>query len=260
MVILYYNTFGCFLCFHTVIGQVVSCMASLFSVSWSMVAYHRALRLSLDDKRNMTFGGMALQFFWHSFIIAARVLILALFAARFSFWVAVVVGAHWVVMLIWILYQDTRFCLNRCQEFWFNIVIACVYVFTYLNLIEGHTRLRYILYYCIVYFENFVMVITWYMFEHTEATALMPAAITVVLGGFLIGILFQVIYYTCFHPNNTHPVNPAKRIHWCLSCTELLNKPKVNFSTTHIDQLGSPHSKVSYHPYYPTGNFPISQT
>lgn len=194
--------------------------------------------MSLDDKANMSILGMALQFFWHMFIIAARVLALALFASLFTFWVAVLGVAHGIMMLMWILWQSTDFCHGKkCQEFFFNVTIAAVYVFAYLNLQDGHTRLRYVFYYCIIYLENCIMIMVWYMFSHTETTWYTPLSIVVVLVGFLIGVVLQVLYYLCAHPNNFPPVQPYyphKRIRMCLNCNELLNKPKVNFSAVEL--------------------------
>ncbi|CAG2184275.1 unnamed protein product, partial [Oppiella nova] len=67
----------------TVVAQIVAVLASLVSLSWSLVSYHRALRLSLPDKANMTWPGITVQFIWRFFSIASRVLALALFASEF---------------------------------------------------------------------------------------------------------------------------------------------------------------------------------
>ena len=224
--------------FSSVIGQTLGCLTSLCSLAWSLVSYQRALRMSLDEKANLSYTALVLMFFWHVFIIASRVLALALFAAQFTFWVAVLAGAHFFIMLLWILWQRTQFCGgHRCQEFFFNVTIAAMYIFTYLNLQEGHTRLSYIFYYATVYFENCIMILTWYMFSHTELTWSVPCAIVLVVVGFLIGVTFQLIYYLCAHPNNfapVQPLHPHKRIRLCLSCNEMLNKPRVNFSAVEL--------------------------
>jgi hypothetical protein len=39
---------------NLVVAQVVAVVASLVSLSWSLVSYHRALRISLPDKVNMS--------------------------------------------------------------------------------------------------------------------------------------------------------------------------------------------------------------
>ena len=130
-----------------VVGQTASCVTSLFSVAYTLTAYQRALRISLNSKAKMTFCGMALHFFGQLFIIASRVLALAMFATVHRYWVFVVAGCHWMVMFVWILVQRTHFCHTKCQEFFFNLVMAIIYTFCYINLIEGHTRLRYIFYY-----------------------------------------------------------------------------------------------------------------
>ena len=151
-----------------VIGQTVACVTALISLSWALVAYHKALRYSLPNKANMTSTGIAMQFCWHLFTISARVAAMALFASTFVHWVFILAGIHWMIMLVWILRQRTQFCESRFQEFFFDIVMALVYIFCYVNVIHGQTRLRYLFYYVVVYIENAIMILGWYIFGNHE--------------------------------------------------------------------------------------------
>ena len=208
-----------------VVGQGIACATSLASLSFALTSYHRALRFSLDDKANLGYLGMFMQFIWRFFTIGARVLAMALFATQFTYWVFVLVGLHWIIMIIWVLIQRTHFCDTKCQEFIFNLVSATIYIFCYLNLIEGHTRLRYLFYYTLMYLENMFMIWAWWMFAHVESKWYINPAIALVCGGFFIGIGFQVLYYMLFHPNNYPPYRETKRIKLCLSWREMRNKP-----------------------------------
>ena len=175
----------------------------MVSLAWSPVAYHRALRRLLPDVCNMTKPGMALQFGWHFFTIGARVIAMSLFASVFTYWVFIIVVIHWGVMYIWILLQEWTFSDSqpRSQQC-LNVVMAMVYVFCQVALVDGHTRMRYLVYYVIVFTENTVMILLWYT---TSATMdwwyITPALITVFVG-FFVGIAFQMIYYRWFHPNS----------------------------------------------------------
>lgn len=176
----------------------------------------------------MTYGGMVLQFLWRLFTTASRVLALALFASQLGYWVFVVVACHWLAMFFWLLVQATDFCNTqthccKCQEIFFKVVLAAVYIFCYVNLMEGHSRFQYTIYYVVVYLENFFMVSMWYVFAHTHEMWYLQPSLLLVFVGFLLGILFQVIYYLWCHPNNDGD-NDHPRIKLCLSLDELLNR------------------------------------
>ena len=188
--------------FSIVIGQALASLTSLCSLAWSLTAYHKALRASLPTKKKMTYTGMFLQFFWRFFVVAARVIALALFAARFKAWVFVVIASHWMTMFFWIRFMETKFCDTRAEELGFNLVTAAIYIFCFLNLVEGHTRLRYLFYYIITFIEDAALITTWYLLTQTKYIWYQNPAICAVFLGYVVGMFFQVIYYLKAHPNN----------------------------------------------------------
>jgi len=204
-----------------VIVQILSCLTSLSSVCWSLVSYHRALRYSLANKANITYGGMALQFSWRVFTVGPRVLTLAMFAVIYKYWTFVAIACHWIVMFLWILTQKTRFCDTRCKEFFFNVVMATVYIFGYLNLLEGHTRLRYVFFYTIMYLENMALLMAWYAVVSTSADWYVIPVLVGVFVGPLIGLLFMLVYYKCCHPNNLSPEFSHVKIKMCVPWSDL---------------------------------------
>lgn len=204
-----------------VVVQILSCLTSLGSVSWGLVSYHRALRYSLSNKANITYGGMALQFFWRFFTVGSRVLTLAMFAAVYKYWTFVAISSHWIVMFIWILSQRTKFCDTKCQEFFFNVVMATVYIFCYLNILDGHTRLRYVFFYIIMYLENTALVTAWYAFAGTSSDwYIIPVMVAVFIGP-CIGFMFMILYYLCYHPNNLSPEFSDVQIKICVPWSDV---------------------------------------
>jgi len=187
-----------------------------------MAFYQRALRASLEDKAKLGYVQFALMFTWRLFTVGARVIALALFASCFKWHVFIIVGVHWAIMFLWILVQDTKFCKTKLEELFFNMIAAVVNIFDFFNLIEGHTRLRYIIYYCIVYAENCLMMVLYYTSQSTTSRWHVPLSMIAVLGLFFVGILIQFVYYAVFHPNN-YPKNKKQRIQLCLDCRELTN-------------------------------------
>ena len=211
------------------------------SLAVCLVTCHNTLREDRDGRSGLSCTALLLMFLWHVFIIASRVLALALFTAQFTYWVAVLAGAHVFIMLPLILWlrcqsgqneqrkqsRDVSNRSNKCNQL-FNVMMIALYLFTYVNLQEGHSRLYYNCYYVIVYCENCIMIVTWYVFSDTEMKWYVLGAILLVIVGFLIGVAFQLIYYYCAHPNNStqeQSQQSPQRIQLCLSCNEMLNKP-----------------------------------
>ena len=192
----------------------------MISIAWSLVAYHRILRRSLKHKEDMTIPGLVIQFLWLFFVISARVLALALFASQFQIWVFVVIGIHWVAMVTWIQFQRAKFCEAgpAWQELSFSMVAAVIHILCFFNLKEGHTRLRYATYYFLMYIENMVLALLWYLSTQTQEYWYQIPCMVMIHLGFIVGVVLQIIYYLKFHPNNKIP---GKEIKLWIPCSEL---------------------------------------
>lgn len=188
-----------------------------------MAAYQKALRLSLPSKAKLDYWCIAFMFIWHILVIGPRVLAFSAFASCTQYGFFVLCGIHWVLMLMWILMQRTTFCSRKIHEFCFDAVAAFICIFDFFNLIEGHTRVRYVIYYSLVYCENVAMVIVWYYYRSTTAGWYLVPVIVTIVAVFWLGILVQVIYYMAFHPNNRPPYAPEKRIRICVPLSELFD-------------------------------------
>lgn len=92
---------------------VISVISSLFSLAWSLVVYHRSLRYTFPDKNNLQWKGSVLQFLWHFSSITARVLALSLFASIFPLWIGPTCAAHWMIMSVWVILQNTQACSTK---------------------------------------------------------------------------------------------------------------------------------------------------
>ncbi len=107
--------------------------------------------------------GFAVQFIWRFFVIASRVLVLALFASEFRFYISIVCVIHWFFMFLWIVSMKTTFYDNRCEERGYNAVLAIIFIFCYLNPVDSPTRKRYTFYYSFMFFENIILLTLWYV-------------------------------------------------------------------------------------------------
>jgi len=205
------------------LGQIVSCVTSLASISWALAAYQKALRLSLPNKANLDGWCVVFLFMWRILVIGPRVLAFAVFASWTHYALFLLCGIHWGVMLVWILMQRTKFCPTKIKEYCFNAVAAFICIFDFFNLIEGHTRIRYVIYYSVVYCENVAMVTVWYFYRATTAQWYVLPIVLTVVALFWVGIVLQVVYYLAFHPNNKPPFAHEKRIRKWVPLSELVD-------------------------------------
>jgi ABC-type multidrug transport system permease subunit len=89
--------------FNVAFYQISSVIVSLLSLSWSMVCYEQSNRWANPDKPQMTLAGCVIQLFWRFFMVASRVIVLALFATCFKLELFTFLGLHWLLMTLWIL-------------------------------------------------------------------------------------------------------------------------------------------------------------
>lgn len=137
---------------------------------------------------------------WRTFTITARVIALALFASQYKWRVFAVIGGHWLLMTVWLVWQDTDFCTTRVEEVLFDCVMGAIHIFCFFNLKEGRTRYRALIFYVIMFAENTVLVAMWYIASGRDKTYGIPA-VCFVWGGFFIGIFIMLLYYRFLHPN-----------------------------------------------------------
>ncbi|XP_033100721.1 XK-related protein 6-like [Anneissia japonica] len=178
-----------------------SACVSLASLAWALEAYHKALRESRSDKQNVGYVALAVRIVWRLFVVASRVISLALFASEYGWGVFIVVGVHWVYMTVWLVHQKTDFCPTRFEEILFDIVIGIIYMFSYFNMKEGQTRYRMLSFYIIMFIENSVMFALWYYYGGRKLMYGLPALVFV-WGGFFFGIIVMLFYYRCLHPSD----------------------------------------------------------
>ena len=185
---------------------------SLGSLSWGLEAYHKALRESRADKKNISYVGVGMRILWRLLTVTARVLAMALFAAIYEWWIFVVAGIHWLLMTLWLIWQETDFCETKFEERLFDAVMGIIHIFCFFNMKEGRTRFRAAIFYSIIFVENTVMFGLWYREQESRNKMYGLPALVFVWGGFFLGIFIMLFYYRLCHPRGVLP--------YCVSCNE----------------------------------------
>ncbi|KAM7072019.1 XK-related protein 4 [Acridotheres tristis] len=182
--------------------QGLTAAASLVSLAWALASYQKALRDSRDDKKPISYMAVIVQFCWHFFTIAARVITFALFASVFQLYFGIFIVLHWCIMTFWIVHCETEFCITKWEEIVFDMVVGIIYIFSWFNVKEGRTRCRLFIYYFVILLENTALSALWYLYKSPPISdAFAIPALCVVFSSFLTGIVFMLMYYAFFHPN-----------------------------------------------------------
>ncbi|XP_077412605.1 XK-related protein 4 [Vanacampus margaritifer] len=182
--------------------QGMTAAASLVSLAWALASYQKALRESRDDKKPITYLAVVIQFCWHFFTIAARVITFALFASVFQLYFGIFIVLHWCIMTFWIVHCETDFCISKWEEIVFDMVVGIIYIFSWFNVKEGRTRCRLFIYYLVILVENAALSALWYIYRSPHPTdSFAVPALCVIFSSFLTGVVFLLMYYAFFHPN-----------------------------------------------------------
>ncbi|XP_029381429.1 XK-related protein 4 [Echeneis naucrates] len=182
--------------------QGMTAAASLVSLAWALASYQKALRESRDDKKPISYLAVIIQFCWHFFTIAARVITFALFASVFQLYFGIFIVLHWCIMTFWIVHCETDFCISKWEEIVFDMVVGIIYIFSWFNVKEGRTRCRLFIYYLVILVENAALSALWYLYRSPHTTdAFAVPALCVIFSSFFTGVVFMLMYYAFFHPN-----------------------------------------------------------
>ncbi|OWF48620.1 uncharacterized protein LOC110452843 [Mizuhopecten yessoensis] len=185
--------------FSWVLG--LSTVLSLTSMAWSMTAYTDGLRLAYKDKYNRKWLSMLAHTTWQTAMISARVMAIVVFSTLYQAWVFLAMGIHWCVMTFWITLQNADFGETTCEKRLFNSVSGFIYIFCFLNLKDSRARWRILAYHVVVLGENSLLVLLWFLGRPDNTPMWMEVStIAIVFGGYAVGGVFMMVYYSCCHP------------------------------------------------------------
>ncbi|NWJ09839.1 XKR5 protein, partial [Crypturellus undulatus] len=140
---------------YVFVAEVTICFAgvsaglSLLSLAWALVSYSRSMCLLKPGHLYLPAAALLCLLLWRTGMLGTRVLALVLFARLYSYWVFAVVGIHWLVMSFWLVAQQTDIVTPPCHWRLFNCLLGAVYVFCYINVRPGASKLRVAVFYAV---------------------------------------------------------------------------------------------------------------
>lgn len=188
---------------HSHILRALTVLSSWVSVSWSVTAYYRALRVSTDMHKThqKTFIACAGYFLWRAFEIGPRVLALVLMILINPIIFALIVVFHWFALVTWSFATKSLPYKKLHENAIFIVCIGFVQVFSFMNISPGKSRYHALLYYTFFYIENIVILIIWIV---AKKESFCPWLYYGAIGFVSIGIVFTPVFIAC-HYKLCHP-------------------------------------------------------
>ncbi|XP_054717870.1 uncharacterized protein LOC129227348 [Uloborus diversus] len=201
--------------------NLVSTVLSLFSVCWALASFSKNVRRRNIHKLVLTWLGVIFQFFWRLGTVSSRVVILTVYATLYHYWVFVVIALHWLTMFLWLISPKNVFhgeSISLKKKTMYSMLIAFVYIFCYINLQEINAQQKMVAFYVTMFLENSLLMAV-FLFLKGNAEWYHNTAICIAWGGFLVGMLFMVLYYKFFHIQHLkHSLTPSDVESHCADC------------------------------------------
>ncbi len=196
-------------------------LVAIISVCWTCVTYRKRPNDYSYLVAIMSWPGTVLKLIWRIGEIGSRVLVLGLFAGLHHFWLFLVLTLHWITMLMWLIVDHMLRpgSKDKCKSFPYVLISSYMYIFSYLNVLDRKAKYRSVIFYCIMCFENAVLLILWIIYDD-RVNLHIPVA--VIMGSsFAISLIMAVVYYNCFHLKAFPTVKMDQHtayIHTCINC------------------------------------------
>ncbi|KAM8786843.1 LOW QUALITY PROTEIN: XK-related protein 5 [Rhynchonycteris naso] len=180
----------------------VSALCSWCVLSWALVCCACSVGSVRPGHRPVPWAALLCQQLWRMGMLGARVLSLALFFRAHHAWGLVVGGAHWLVMTLWLVAQQSDIVDSTCHWRLFSVLAGAVYTLCYVNFWDRPSGSRMAAFYMLMLLENTILLLLATDFLQGAPWTSLWAAAGVLLG-FLIGTVSLVVYYSLLHPKST---------------------------------------------------------
>ncbi|XP_050099223.1 XK-related protein 6 [Anopheles aquasalis] len=187
--------------------QMLSIITAMGSIAWCMASHYRCIRFARLDKRRIMWSGTIIQIAMQYAVTIGRVLAIATIASVFPYYTALACGGHAVIMAIWIFfYERPSFCGDSTlQCIFLSSAFGTIFIFNYIPLQEGSTRLRYSFFYTLCFLETIACGMLYGVYTRNATIRHSTLWFTVLCCfptvTFIIGISLMGIFYSYFHPN-----------------------------------------------------------
>ncbi|XP_067862884.1 XK-related protein 8-like [Heptranchias perlo] len=184
--------------------QYFSIVASFLSIAWAVLDFHQSLRTSLSDKMRLRFKSAVSYFLCNLLLICPRIVSIALFATIFRHYALLHFALIWLPMFFWAWQQGTTFMNSLPEEVFYRGTVAVILYFIWLNISEGKTKIRQIIYHSFMVVDCGILVGSWWLYRDPVLTAAYTLQLLIAIpSSYFVGIIIKYIYYKYLHPTVT---------------------------------------------------------
>nr|KAG5709640.1 hypothetical protein BaRGS_001690 [Batillaria attramentaria] len=189
-------------------------VASMLSTVWSVASFRRSHETSGPDAVVLSWPGSLFRLLWRAGEVVSRVISLTLFASLYKEWVFLVLGFHWVIMLVCVSVPQTvsgEWCGSTLfQRVVFCVVTSYAYVFCYVNFCTVKSAVWYTLYYVIMFLENGTLSIVWLTKSDSTDFSSRYLLVFVSALAFFAAMVCLAVYFKFFHVATEAPLAQSK--------------------------------------------------
>lgn len=176
---------------------------NLISVTWATSTFRRCLPESEFCFALISWPGTAFRIVWRTGELLARTIALGLFAALYIRFLILVVGLHWLSMLVCVcvpMMTSLDWSTTSCSKRTFIcIVISFAYIFAFINTSSENAVFRYTFYYVIFFLENATLIAVWFIQSSPQKHSVNYVYAYVAAVSYISSITSMIIYYKFFH-------------------------------------------------------------
>ena len=211
--------------------------------------------IAQDDlqRERMTWTAYFVYILWHLFMISSRMLAISFFAAEYGAYVLIILGTHYLIMVWWMYHQTgtifqlsgNKGCKSKCgffNRYLIEFIAAAFNIFFFFSMLDtdeeedgrGQALAHTIVYHVLIFLENFIMTILWYIAVDLGVWYSHPG-LAVVIVCYVVGGIFMIVYYGVLSPKKVALQRSIHREFRCCSNHHTSNANKVKRFTSTLN-------------------------
>lgn len=188
--------------------SVLKALGSASAIAFNMTMYHRSLRSFLPDKNKQKILSSLVYYLWNLCLLVPRLVALTLFASVLPCFIFTHFLCSWLILFFFVWRSKTEFMDTPGGEWLFRATVAMIWYFSWLNVAEGSTWRRTLLYHGFILADIGLLcgLWCWKMLSLEEPFFYISAPVATavasgVIGTYIVGLALKMLYYKFFHPN-----------------------------------------------------------
>ncbi|KAH9488899.1 hypothetical protein Btru_058326 [Bulinus truncatus] len=181
----------------------VSEYSLLVTITWAVSTFRRSLPEQDFDFRVVSWPGTVLRFVWRACELLCRAVALGLFGSIYTFWLLLVIGLHWLAMLICLcvplMSSADWVSAGSLKRGVYCGMTSFTYIFVFINTSPENAVFRYTLYYVIIFLENATLVAIWLIQAPLDSFSYNCKYVYVAAFCCVASVASMTVYYKFFH-------------------------------------------------------------